>query len=228
MKDIVAIYSGGMDSFTMVGLYRSRIHTCLSFNYGQRHKKELAYAAMVCAGWDIPHHIVELQCLQSLVPNSALTGDTPMPEGHYAEESMKQTVVPNRNMIMLSMAAAYAMSHKLKAVYFGAHSGDHTIYPDCRPEFVSALDEAVRLADWHPLSIRAPFIGLDKGDIVKAGLDLDLDYSLSWTCYKGGELACGVCGSCQERLEAFNENGVEDPLNYETRVLLPKEDDREE
>jgi 7-cyano-7-deazaguanine synthase len=218
MKDTVCIYSGGMDSFTLASEVHARgmLHSCLSFNYGQRHAKELEYAERVCAqDLNVPHHLIDLWALKPHLLGSALTDAVDVPLGHYAEDSMKLTVVPNRNMIMLSIAIAYAVSHKLNAVYFGAHAGDHTIYPDCRDEFVTALDKVARIANWHPVTVVAPYQHLTKEGILRIGAGLDLDYSKSWTCYAGREKACGKCGSCQERLEAFRLVGRRDPLEYE-------------
>lgn len=216
MKDTVCIYSGGMDSFTLVNLIhqQGRLHSCLSFDYGQRHRKELRYARKVCQSLGVDHVIVDLTSITPLLAGSSLTTDTPVPEGHYAGENMKLTVVPNRNAIMLSIATAYAVSHKLAAVAYGAHGGDHTIYPDCRPEFVSAMATVSLLANWHPVRLEVPFLYGDKVSILREGFRLGLDYAQSWTCYKGEELACGKCGSCQERLEAFAAHGVADPLEY--------------
>lgn len=220
MKQTVVIYSGGMDSFTLAAMTHQQgdLHSCLSFDYGQRHRVELEYARQNCQDWGVPHHIVDLHSVGDLIARGegggALLRDQPVPEGHYADENMKQTVVPNRNMIMLSIAAGYAMSHKLRVVRYGAHSGDHTIYPDCRPEFVKAMIDAVAIADWHRVWIETPFLGLDKTSILKIGFAIGLDYARSWTCYKGNDVACGKCGSCQERLEAFKNLGERDPLEY--------------
>lgn len=227
MKDTVCIYSGGMDSFTLVTETHDagRLHSCLSFHYGQRHAKELVYAEAYCGDLDVEHHVIDLRSIRDVAMlGSALTSALAVPEGHYAEDTMKATVVPSRNMIMLAIASAYAVSHKLSRVLFGAHGGDHAIYPDCRPEFVSAMNTAALLANWRPVSIEAPYLGLTKGDILMRGFAVNsrLDYAKSWTCYKGEQLACGVCGSCQERLEAFAELQIKDPLPYATRVLLAK------
>jgi 7-cyano-7-deazaguanine synthase len=218
MKNVVCIYSGGMDSFTLVNeAHRLGVlHSCLSFYYGQKHGKELHYATRVCKELDIPHHVIDLQVLKPHLLGSALTDTVDMPEGHYAEENMRLTVVPNRNMIMLSIAIAYAVSHKLDEVRFGAHAGDHTVYPDCRDEFVAEMDRVAQIANWHPVRVRAPYINLDKAMILDIGYRLGLDYAKSWTCYQGGEKPCGKCGSCQERLEGFAKIGKTDPLEYAT------------
>lgn len=218
MKDTVCIISGGMDSITMAALAFNdhRLHSCLSFDYGQRHSKELEYARANCQRWGVDHWVISLKAMAEVCfLSSALTTDMPMPEGHYADENMKQTVVPNRNMVMLSIAIAYAVSNKLARVLYGAHSGDHTIYPDCRPEFVDYMSMLGRIANWHPVVVEAPFLHEDKLAILRAGYALGVDYSLTWTCYAGRDKACGKCGSCQERLEAFAKLGRPDPLEYE-------------
>jgi 7-cyano-7-deazaguanine synthase len=157
-----------------------------------------------------------LGTLKPYLSGSALTDSLPMPEGHYAEDNMKLTVVPNRNMIMLSIAIAYAVSHRLDEVWYGAHAGDHTIYPDCRSDFVAAMDYAAQIANWHPVHVRAPFQELTKATILSIGYTLGLDYADTWTCYQGSVKACGRCGSCQERLEGFAQIGKTDPLEYAT------------
>ncbi len=218
-KTIVVIYSGGMDSFTL--LHRAlaeghRVHA-LSFDYGQRHVRELDVADSVCQGLGIPHKVVDIRALQMVMAGSALTGEGDVPEGHYEEESMKSTVVPNRNMILLSLATGYAVTANAQAVWFGAHGGDHAIYPDCRPEFVEKMNAVCRVANYDPVAVEAPYMHVDKADILAEGLAMGLDYSQTWTCYNGREKACGACGSCVERLEAFAANGLTDPLPYEAR-----------
>ncbi len=188
----------------------------LSFNYGQRHSKELKCAEAVCRKLDIPYRIIDISAINFLLAGSSLTDDIDVPEGHYEEESMKSTVVPNRNMIMLSLAIGYAVSIHAEAVYYGAHGGDHAIYPDCRPLFVEKMNQASIAANYEPVEVRAPFLHMDKICILKKGLALGLDYSQTWTCYNGREKACGKCGSCVERLEAFAKNGTVDPVPYES------------
>ncbi|WP_420849398.1 7-cyano-7-deazaguanine synthase QueC [Pseudidiomarina taiwanensis] len=216
MAKVVVIYSGGMDSFTV--LHRAiqdghDVHA-ISFNYGQRHVKELDYARSVCREHGIPHKVVDISAINELLAGSSLTDDIEIPEGHYEEESMKSTVVPNRNMILLSLAIGYAVSLEASAVYYGAHSGDHAIYPDCRPEFVQKMQAVSAIANYEPISIEVPFLHDDKAQILAAGLAMGLDYSQTWTCYKGLEQACGHCGACVERLEAFAANNTQDPLSY--------------
>ncbi|MBN8239805.1 7-cyano-7-deazaguanine synthase QueC [Marinobacter hydrocarbonoclasticus] len=214
---VVVIYSGGMDSFTLLHLARARglkVHA-LSFNYGQRHVRELDVAAAVCQAEGIPHKVIDIRAMSEVMSGSSLTSDIEVPEGHYEEDSMKATVVPNRNMILLSLATGYAVTTGAGAVWYGAHGGDHAIYPDCRPEFVEKMDAVCRVANYEPVGIEAPFMAMDKGQILAEGLKLGLDYSQTWTCYNGRDKACGRCGSCVERLEAFAANGVTDPLTYE-------------
>jgi len=218
-SDCVVILSGGMDSTTLLydvlRMYKPKYVTAISFNYNQKHKKELNCAAQSCKKLGIKHMIIPLDVLNNIAPSALTRDEVDVPEGHYADENMKQTVVPNRNMVMLSLASAYAMSIKAKRIFYGAHSGDHDIYPDCRKEFVNALREAIKLADWNDVELCAPYIDMDKGDIVNLGKSLDVDYSLTWTCYKGKDKACGKCGSCVERLEAFQKAGIPDPIQYE-------------
>lgn len=213
----IVVYSGGMDSFTVLnkaiqdGL---EVHA-ISFNYGQKHSKELEVAASVCKELNISHKVVDITAINSLMSNSSLTGDADIPEGHYEDENMKSTVVPNRNMVLLSMAIAYAVSLEASKVYYGAHSGDHHIYPDCRPEFVEAMNAVSKIANYQSVEIVTPFLHSSKGEILKAGLAMQLDYGKTWTCYNGREKSCGKCGACYERLEAFAEQNTADPLDYE-------------
>lgn len=216
----VIIYSGGMDSFTLLNHALGEVDElhALSFNYGQRHSRELERATSVCATKRIHHQVVDLRSISSLVQGSALTSAIDVPEGHYAEDNMKATVVPNRNMIMLSLAVGYAVSIGADRVYCGAHAGDHDIYPDCRAEFFSELNKATSIANYQPVKIHTPFILLSKGGILLRGKELGLtadDYINTWTCYKGQDYACGRCGACVERLEAFDEAGWKDPLPYQ-------------
>lgn len=217
MAKVVVIYSGGMDSFTVLHRALRDGHDvyALSFHYGQRHAKELDYAARVCSAQNIPHKIVDIRSINQLLAGSSLTDNIDIPQGHYEEESMKSTVVPNRNMILLSLAIGYAVSIDAETVYYGAHSGDHAIYPDCRPEFVRKMNEVSLIANYEPVRIEVPYLDNDKIAILADGLSMGLDYSNTWTCYEGRELACGKCGACVERLEAFAKNQVVDPLTYQ-------------
>ncbi len=224
MSKVVVIFSGGMDSFTVLHKALREGHQvhALSFDYGQRHKRELVAAKAVTDALGLDHKIVDITAIQGLLAGSALTSDMAMPQGHYEEDAMKSTVVPNRNMILLSLAIGWAVSLDAEAVYYGAHGGDHAIYPDCRPEFVQAMKDVARIANYQAIDIRTPYLAATKGEILKDGLAMGLDYHQTWTCYEGGELACGRCGACQERLEAFRENGLADPLPYQTREAMAK------
>lgn len=217
MSKIVAIVSGGMDSVTMLHDLYSQGHEIqvISFNYGQRHIKELKVAKENAKALGLKHTVVEMGFMSDLLSNSALTGDIDVPEGHYEDENMKLTVVPNRNMIMASIAIGYAVNLEYDTVALGVHSGDHAIYPDCRPKFIEILNEVARIANYQPIEVIAPYINMNKVNIVARGSEIGVDYSKTWTCYKGLDKACGRCGSCQERLEAFILNGLVDPLKYE-------------
>lgn len=217
MSKVVVVYSGGMDSFTVLhkALHAGHEVYALSFNYGQKHSKELICAQEVTEEHSIPHKILDIQSISSLFTNSSLVSDQiDIPEGHYEANNMKSTVVPNRNMILLSLAIGYAINIEASEVWYGAHSGDHVIYPDCRPEFVEIMDKASKIANFEPVKVYAPYLNSDKIGILRDGLAMGLDYSKTWTCYKGLDKACGRCGSCVERLEAFSKNKIHDPINY--------------
>lgn len=222
----VVVVSGGMDSVTLAHWVQKNIESevhGISFNYGQRHKKELDFAsALVSDGVLASHRVVDLQNIQELVSASSLTNpDVAVPDGRYDHETMKITVVPNRNMIMLSIAVGFAVTIEAKAgVWTGVHGGDHFIYPDCRPPFIAAADAAALAGnegfiDWVSNAIHAPFITIGKHDICRIGNDLGVDFNKTWSCYKGGEIHCGRCGTCTERKEAFALSGVIDPTEYE-------------
>lgn len=212
----VLILSGGMDSVTLLHFLTKHLQcemNAVSFNYGQKHKKELKYAKKQCEELGVEHHIIDLPFVGTLFESALLSGGADIPEGHYQAENMKQTVVPNRNMIMSSIAVGYGQSINADFLALGVHAGDHAIYPDCREEFIEALRKAVELSDWNPFTIFAPFQRMTKIEILEIGHQLHppVDYAKTWTCYKGGEEACGKCGSCQERLEAFEKIGMTDP-----------------
>ena len=213
--DAVAIVSGGMDSATMLYqlLKSSHVVKALSFDYGQRHKKEIQAAQFLCQLNGVEHEVVDLTILRPLLDSSSLTNDSiDVPDGHYSDETMKLTVVPNRNMIMLSIAIGHAVRLQADFVAYGAHSGDHAIYPDCREEFASAMNVVSMLCDWHKVRLMRPFIDMDKADIASLGDSLGVPWEHTWTCYKGLEKHCGTCGSCTERIEAFDLAGVVDPM----------------
>ena len=217
-KKVVVIYSGGMDSYTALhkAIKQGLTPYALTFDYGQRHIKEIDVARGVCQELGINHKIIDISAINQLIGGSSLTDNSiEVAEGHYQEENMKSTVVPNRNMILLSLAIGYAVSIGAEQVYYGAHSGDHAIYPDCRPEFVAKMNEVAAIANYEKTEIFSPYLNTDKIGILKDGLAMGLDYSKTWTCYNGREKACGKCGSCVERLEAFSANGLSDPIAYE-------------
>ena len=216
VKSIV-VHSGGMDSTVLLYKLLSEgddVKT-ISIDYGQRHKKEIIQAKAMADSLGIEHQIADLTSITHLLSGSALTSpDIEVPEGHYAEDNMKATVVPNRNMILLSVATGWAVSQKFDRIAYAAHSGDHAIYPDCRTEFADVLGEAIEMADWQKVSLHRPFVDISKADIVKLGHNLDVPFDKTWSCYKGLELHCGKCGTCVERREAFYLAGVEDPTEY--------------
>ncbi len=217
-----------MDSVTLAHYLRSKNHelTLISFNYGQRHTKELAFADMCATRLNVPIHTVDVGSLQSVLSGSSLTTHTiDVPDGHYAEESMKATVVPNRNAIMISIAAGLAVSIDAEAVAVGVHGGDHFIYPDCRPEFIESIENSVKIANEGFLSsgfkILAPFLHKTKTDIAKLGNELEVPWTDTWSCYKGLDKHCGLCGTCVERKEAFSEAKLNDPTEYTSPPTAP-------
>jgi len=221
MKKAVVIVSGGMDSVTLAHYYAANGYelSMLSFHYGQRHAKEIQFAEACAKRLGAEHWTVDLSSLRGLLPGSALTDDLEVPEGHYAAENMKVTVVPNRNAIMLAVAWGHAVAIGAQAVAFGAHAGDHFIYPDCRPEFHGAIEHAFSIGNEGfgdpDLYLLAPFIHLTKADIAARAAQLKVPIEETWSCYKGGERHCGKCGTCVERVEALFVAGVEDPTVYE-------------
>lgn len=215
-KDSVLIVSGGMDSITMLYEYKERIALGISFDYGSNHNaREIPFAAMHCKRLGIKHIVINLGFMHQYFKSSLLEGAEAIPEGNYDEENMKSTVVPFRNGIMLSIAAGVAESNGLKYVMMANHGGDHTIYPDCRPEFVSAMSEATRQGTYPGIEVLAPYTGITKSDIARHGKALGIDYAETWSCYKGGEHHCGKCGTCRERIEALADAGIEDHTVYD-------------
>ena len=215
---VVVLLSGGIDSAVMAYnliVEHHEIVGALSVFYGQKHSKELEAAQKIARCLNIPRHeVIDLRNLQTLLAASSLTSSEKIPEGHYQEASMKSTVVPNRNSILLNIAAGWAITLKADAIAYAAHSGDHEIYPDCRPVFVKRLEKLLKVADYKPVKILAPFLNYSKTDIVRLGNTLGVPFDLTWSCYNGQEEACGKCGTCVERLEAFKENGLTDPIKY--------------
>ena len=205
-----------MDSITMLYEYKERIALGISFDYGSNHNaREIPFAAMHCKRLGIKHIVINLGFMHQYFKSSLLEGAEAIPEGNYDDENMKSTVVPFRNGIMLSIAAGVAESNGLKYVMMANHGGDHTIYPDCRPEFVSAMSEATRLGTYPGIEVLAPYTGITKSDIARHGKALGIDYAETWSCYKGGEHHCGKCGTCRERIEALADAGIEDHTVYD-------------
>ncbi len=188
----------------------------IGFDYGQRHAVELDAAKAISEHAGVAYETVDLRSLAPVIAgqSSQVNLDVEVPDGHYTEESMKATVVPNRNMIMLSVAVAHAISIEFDAIAYGAHAGDHTIYPDCRAEFVEAMKTVISLCDWKQVALLTPFVALSKSDIAKIGGELEVPFAMTWSCYKGGTTHCGTCGTCVERREAFELAQIKDPTRY--------------
>jgi len=215
----VVTFSGGMDSATLLYFLVKQKHEvmALGVDYGQRHRVELKHAEHIARDLNVPYEVADLRGIVKLLGGSSQTDPAvPVPLGHYAEESMKQTVVPNRNMIILAIASAWAISAKADYVAYAAHAGDHTIYPDCRPLFANKLAEAINLADWHQVELLRPFVDKTKAKIASLGGDLGVPFKLTWSCYQGGDKHCGACGTCIERREAFLMSGLDDPTEYKS------------
>lgn len=221
MTRTVAIVSGGMDSVCLAYHLHHEGHSLhlVSVDYGQRHRREIDFAALCASRLSAQHSVVDLSSITRLIATSSLTGGGEIPEGHYAEDTMKATVVPNRNMMMLSVAAAIAIAEGADYVATGVHGGDHYIYPDCRPEFIAAANAAalVGMSGMSPTwkGIVAPFVHRDKAGIASRGAEIGVPWEDTWSCYKGGAVHCGRCGTCVERAEAFHLAGVHDPTVYE-------------
>lgn len=217
MKDSVIVVSGGMDSITLLYDKKEEIALAVTFDYGSKHNaREIAWAKVHCGRLGIRHIVIKLDFMQKYFTSSLLEGGDEIPEGHYADENMKSTVVPFRNGIMLSVTAGIAESNGLKKILIANHGGDHTIYPDCRPEFIEAMDRAIANGTYEDVRIDAPYTNITKADIAKIGKRLGIDYSETWSCYKGGERHCGKCGTCIERKEAMALAGIDDRTEYES------------
>jgi 7-cyano-7-deazaguanine synthase len=217
MKTIL-IYSGGLDSTVLLYdlLEQGDQVRALSVNYGQRHVRELEAARSLTMSLGVEHRIANLATIKDLLAGSSQTSiDVDVPLGHYTAESMKLTVVPNRNMIMIALAVGWAISKKAHRVAYAAHSGDHAIYPDCRPEFAEAIAEAIGFADWHHVMLYNPYVARSKADLVTLGNKLGVPWDRTWSCYNGAARHCGKCGTCVERKEAFELAKVDDPTLYE-------------
>ena len=216
MKNSVIIVSGGMDSITLLYDHKDEIALGISFDYGSNHNaREIPYAKMHCERLGIRHITINLYFMHQYFKSSLLEGADAIPEGHYADDNMKSTVVPFRNGIMLSIAIGIAESNNLDQVFIANHGGDHTIYPDCRPEFINAIDGAATAGTYNNVRVVAPYTNITKGEIASIGKRLGIDYTETWSCYKGGEKHCGKCGTCVERKEALAAAGIDDHTVYE-------------
>ena len=217
MKDSVIVVSGGMDSVTLLYEKKDEIALGISFDYGSNHNhNELPLAALHCQRLGIEHVVVPLGFMHQYFKSSLLESGDSIPDGSYDEENMKSTVVPFRNGVMLAVAAGIAESNGLTKVLIANHGGDHTIYPDCRPEFIAAMDAAVEAGTFARVRVVAPYTNISKADIACRGRALGIDYAETWSCYKGGHVHCGTCGTCVERKEALREAGIEDNTTYQS------------
>lgn len=215
-KNSLIIVSGGMDSITLLHYRKEQISLAVTFDYGSNHnRRETEYAAYHCKSLGIEHIVIPLSFIHDYFKSSLLQGADAIPEGHYTAESMKSTVVPFRNGIMLAVACGIAESRGLDRVLIANHNGDHAIYPDCRENFIAAMGKAMEAGTYEHISIDAPFTDISKTDIALIGKRLGIDYSKTYSCYKGGEKHCGKCGTCVERKEALRNAGIEDTTEYE-------------
>ncbi|MDB6133645.1 MAG: 7-cyano-7-deazaguanine synthase QueC [Verrucomicrobiales bacterium] len=221
---VCVLLSGGMDSVTALH-HAAREHevmSALSFDYGSKHnEREIPFAAWHAAQIGVPHTVITLPFINEHFSSDLLQSGGEIPDGHYAEENMKRTVVPFRNGIMLSIAAGFAESRGAEGLVIAAHSGDHAVYPDCREPFMQSISDAIRLGTYAAIAVLRPFIATDKAGIAAIGAELGVDLSQTWSCYKGGAVHCGTCGTCVERREAFLMAGVPDPTVYAATPPLP-------
>lgn len=221
---VCVLLSGGMDSVTAFYevLQQHKVVKCVSFDYGSKHNhREIPFARLHAERHGIDHNVISLGFMNELFDSDLLHSGGEIPEGHYAEENMKKTVVPFRNGIMLAIATGLAESVGAQGLVIAAHSGDHAIYPDCREPFMSGMAQAMREGTYAQIELLRPFISMDKTAIAKRGAELGIDYAETWSCYKGHEIHCGVCGTCVERREAFLLAGIDDPTTYEQTPDLP-------
>ena len=216
MKDSLIILSGGMDSVTLLNEFKDIIALAVTFNYGSNHnKREIEYAKLHCQRLGIKHIIIPLDFMHTYFKSSLLEGADAIPEGHYADSNMKSTVVPFRNGIMLAIACGIAESNKLTRVLIANHAGDHTIYPDCRQQFIDAMSTAMTNGTYEGVHIFAPYTNITKANIAQRGARIGINYAETYSCYKGGVNHCGKCGTCIERREALAEAGVTDTTTYD-------------
>lgn len=223
MVDSVAIVSGGMDSVTLLH-YLVKQEKCqpavITFLYGQKHDKEVSFARENAKQLGCDQHLIlDLSTLQPLFANSALVNEgTAVPDVvEVMGDPQPATYVPNRNMIFLALAAAYAETNNVSEIYYGAQRHDIYGYWDTTPQFLESLNGVYQLNRKTPIEIKAPFVNFSKTDLLRIGLELDVDYGQTWSCYEGQDLACGRCPTCAERLQAFAELGLQDPLPYAVR-----------
>lgn len=213
----VVLLSGGLDSAVLLAklVAEKRRVLALGVHYGQRHAREIDAARSICAHYGVKYRLADLRSVSEFFGRNSLTdGDIPVYEGVYNEDGMKNTVVPARNLLLISLATSWAIAEKCDTVAYAAHGGDHAIYPDCREEFAEKLDAVVRISDWHSVRLERPFVGMDKGEIVALGVRLGVPLHLTWSCYNGGEMHCGKCATCIERADAFRAAGLPDPTKY--------------
>jgi len=223
-RKVAVLVSGGMDSVT--ALYdaseKYRVICGMSFDYGAKHNaREIPFAEEHCRRLRIPHIIIPLDFINNFFASALLKSGGEIPDGHYEETTMKQTVVPFRNGIMLAIAAGLAESEGAGGLVIAAHRGDHAIYPDCREDFMAAMGEAIRRGTYRQIEVIRPFIAMNKAEIAKRGQSLGIDLSCTWSCYRGGDIHCGRCGTCVERREAFIIAGLKDPTVYAEEGVLP-------
>lgn len=221
---VVVLCSGGMDSVTALHWARREhdVVAAVSFEYGAKHNaREIPWAREHAAGMGVRHELITLDFMERLFASDLLKSGGAVPDGHYEEKVMKQTVVPFRNAIMLSIAGGFAESAGAEGLVIAAHGGDHAIYPDCREDFMRAMGEALRLGTYAGIRLLRPFIAMNKGEIASAGARLGVDFRRTWSCYKGGAVHCGTCGTCVERREAFLQAGLADPTTYASQAPLP-------
>jgi 7-cyano-7-deazaguanine synthase len=221
---VVVLLSGGMDSVAAFydAVSRHEVVAAISFDYGAKHNhKEIPFAAYHCTKFSVEHRVISLDFVGELFKSDLLKSGGAIPDGHYEEQTMKSTVVPFRNGIMLSIAAGLAESKDAAGLVIAAHAGDHAIYPDCREEFMKSMAAAIRVGTYAGIRLLRPFISMTKADIASRGHSLGIDFSQTWSCYKGDAIHCGTCGTCVERREAFIVAGIPDPTEYASNEALP-------
>ena len=219
-KKAIIIFSGGLDSTTLLYYLLNKEYEleAISYDYGQKHKKELDCAKEICKDLNIKHNIIDISFIGKHINSSLTQDDQEIPEGHYESENMESTVVYHRNLMMMTIANAIGLSRGILDIAYAAHAGDHIIYPDCRPMFADSAEITLKISSDKKINIIRPFINIDKTDILRIGLNLNVPYEKTWSCYKGNKLSCGKCGTCIERLEAFKKCNIKDPIEYENKV----------